>query len=100
MTAPSSATRSTIGLPGSQHGDSEPESAPCYEAFASIVDSMVNQYVKFLKTAGEVPLSWSAITARSFASATRLASAMLYAVLIVERSGQDQCPSEDERVVA
>ncbi|MGH3744948.1 MAG: phosphoketolase, partial [Mycobacteriales bacterium] len=29
---------------------------PCYEAFASIVDSMVNQYAKFLKMAGEV--SW------------------------------------------
>ncbi|TQM79358.1 xylulose-5-phosphate/fructose-6-phosphate phosphoketolase [Saccharothrix saharensis] len=28
---------------------------PCYEAFASIVDSMVNQYAKFLKVAGEVP---------------------------------------------
>ncbi|GAA3988042.1 phosphoketolase family protein [Allokutzneria multivorans] len=31
---------------------------PCYEAFASIVDSMVNQYAKFLKMAGEV--SWRA----------------------------------------
>ncbi|MBP2325767.1 xylulose-5-phosphate/fructose-6-phosphate phosphoketolase [Kibdelosporangium banguiense] len=29
---------------------------PCYEAFACIVDSMVNQYAKFLKMAGEV--SW------------------------------------------
>ncbi|MFD5827715.1 phosphoketolase family protein [Lentzea sp. NPDC060358] len=28
---------------------------PCYEAFASIVDSMVNQYAKFLKMSGEVP---------------------------------------------
>ncbi len=28
---------------------------PCYEAFASIVDGMVNQYAKFLKMAGEVP---------------------------------------------
>ncbi|MGH3344969.1 MAG: phosphoketolase family protein [Carbonactinosporaceae bacterium] len=28
---------------------------PCYEAFAAIVDSMVNQYAKFLKTAREVP---------------------------------------------
>ncbi|MEX5632766.1 phosphoketolase [Parafrankia sp. FMc2] len=28
---------------------------PCYEAFVSIVDSMVNQYAKFLKMAGEVP---------------------------------------------
>ncbi|WP_370439735.1 phosphoketolase [Kineococcus halophytocola] len=28
---------------------------PCYEAFVSIVDGMVNQYAKFLKTAGEVP---------------------------------------------
>jgi xylulose-5-phosphate/fructose-6-phosphate phosphoketolase len=28
---------------------------PCYEAFASIVDSMVNQYAKFLKLAAEVP---------------------------------------------
>lgn len=28
---------------------------PCYEAFASIVDSMVNQYAKFLKMAAEVP---------------------------------------------
>ncbi|WP_406634293.1 phosphoketolase family protein [Amycolatopsis sp. WGS_07] len=27
---------------------------PCYEAFVSIVDSMVNQYAKFLKTSGEV----------------------------------------------
>lgn len=27
---------------------------PCYEAFASIVDSMVNQYAKFLKMSGEV----------------------------------------------
>ncbi|MCT2587657.1 phosphoketolase family protein [Actinophytocola gossypii] len=31
---------------------------PCYEAFASIVDSMVNQYAKFLKMAGEV--AWRA----------------------------------------
>jgi len=28
---------------------------PCYEAFISIVDGMVNQYAKFLKAAGEVP---------------------------------------------
>ncbi|ONI89843.1 phosphoketolase [Actinosynnema sp. ALI-1.44] len=28
---------------------------PCYEAFASIVDSMVNQYAKFLKMSAEVP---------------------------------------------
>lgn len=28
---------------------------PCYEAFVSIVDGMVNQYAKFLKMAGEVP---------------------------------------------
>ncbi|MCP3803898.1 phosphoketolase family protein [Allokutzneria sp. A3M-2-11 16] len=28
---------------------------PCYEAFASIVDGMVNQYAKFLKMSGEVP---------------------------------------------
>ncbi|WHT15948.1 phosphoketolase family protein [Crossiella sp. CA-258035] len=28
---------------------------PCYEAFASIVDSMVNQYAKFLKMAAETP---------------------------------------------
>jgi xylulose-5-phosphate/fructose-6-phosphate phosphoketolase len=28
---------------------------PCYEAFVSIVDSMVNQYAKFLKIAAEVP---------------------------------------------
>ncbi|WP_290056516.1 phosphoketolase family protein [Amycolatopsis solani] len=28
---------------------------PCYEAFVSIVDSMVNQYAKFLKKSGEVP---------------------------------------------
>ncbi len=28
---------------------------PCYEAFVSIVDSMVNQYAKFLKVAKEVP---------------------------------------------
>jgi xylulose-5-phosphate/fructose-6-phosphate phosphoketolase len=28
---------------------------PCYEAFVSIVDSMVNQYAKFLKLAREVP---------------------------------------------
>jgi xylulose-5-phosphate/fructose-6-phosphate phosphoketolase len=28
---------------------------PCYEAFASIVDGMVNQYAKFLKMAQEVP---------------------------------------------
>jgi xylulose-5-phosphate/fructose-6-phosphate phosphoketolase len=28
---------------------------PCYEAFASIVDSMVNQHAKFLKMAAEVP---------------------------------------------
>jgi xylulose-5-phosphate/fructose-6-phosphate phosphoketolase len=28
---------------------------PCYEAFVSIVDSMVNQYAKFLKMAREVP---------------------------------------------
>jgi xylulose-5-phosphate/fructose-6-phosphate phosphoketolase len=28
---------------------------PCYEAFVSIVDSMVNQYAKFLKMSGEVP---------------------------------------------
>jgi xylulose-5-phosphate/fructose-6-phosphate phosphoketolase len=28
---------------------------PCYEAFASIVDGMVNQYAKFLKMAHEVP---------------------------------------------
>ncbi|MFC0110360.1 phosphoketolase family protein [Kibdelosporangium aridum] len=28
---------------------------PCYEAFAAIVDSMVNQYAKFLKMAAEVP---------------------------------------------
>ncbi|HEX6341995.1 phosphoketolase family protein [Umezawaea sp.] len=34
---------------------------PCYEAFASIVDSMVNQYAKFLKAAGEVP--WRASVA-------------------------------------
>ncbi|GAA1329280.1 phosphoketolase family protein [Saccharothrix algeriensis] len=27
---------------------------PCYEAFAPIVDSMVNQYAKFLKVSGEV----------------------------------------------
>jgi xylulose-5-phosphate/fructose-6-phosphate phosphoketolase len=27
---------------------------PCYEAFVSIVDSMVNQYAKFLKMSGEV----------------------------------------------
>ncbi|TAM87236.1 phosphoketolase family protein [bacterium] len=27
----------------------------CYEAFATIVDSMVNQYAKWLKTAGEIP---------------------------------------------
>ncbi|MET9230050.1 phosphoketolase family protein [Lentzea sp. NPDC003310] len=31
---------------------------PCYEAFASIVDSMLNQYAKFLKMSGEV--SWRA----------------------------------------
>jgi xylulose-5-phosphate/fructose-6-phosphate phosphoketolase len=31
---------------------------PCYEAFVSIVDSMVNQYAKFLKMSGEV--SWRA----------------------------------------
>jgi xylulose-5-phosphate/fructose-6-phosphate phosphoketolase len=28
---------------------------PCYEAFVSIVDSMVNQYAKFLKMSAEVP---------------------------------------------
>ncbi|WP_156753292.1 phosphoketolase [Actinokineospora pegani] len=28
---------------------------PCYEAFASIVDSMVNQHAKFLKMSAEVP---------------------------------------------
>jgi len=28
---------------------------PCYEAFASIVDSMVNQHAKFLKKSAEVP---------------------------------------------
>ncbi|OLR92960.1 phosphoketolase family protein [Actinokineospora bangkokensis] len=28
---------------------------PCYEAFASIVDSMVNQHAKFLKVSAEVP---------------------------------------------
>jgi xylulose-5-phosphate/fructose-6-phosphate phosphoketolase len=28
---------------------------PCYEAFAPIVDSMLNQYAKFLKVAAEVP---------------------------------------------
>ncbi|GAA2346429.1 phosphoketolase family protein [Saccharopolyspora halophila] len=28
---------------------------PCYEAFASIIDSMLNQYAKFLKMSGEVP---------------------------------------------
>ncbi|WP_434441666.1 phosphoketolase family protein [Lentzea sp. E54] len=28
---------------------------PCYEAFASIADSMLNQYAKFLKMSGEVP---------------------------------------------
>jgi xylulose-5-phosphate/fructose-6-phosphate phosphoketolase len=28
---------------------------PCYEAFAPIVDSMLNQYAKFLKAAAEVP---------------------------------------------
>ena len=28
---------------------------PCYEAFVSIVDGMVNQYAKFLKMASEVP---------------------------------------------
>lgn len=28
---------------------------PCYEAFVSIVDSMMNQYAKFLKSALEVP---------------------------------------------
>ncbi|WP_016698021.1 phosphoketolase family protein [Actinoalloteichus spitiensis] len=28
---------------------------PCYEAFTSIVDSMVNQYAKFLKMSAEVP---------------------------------------------
>jgi xylulose-5-phosphate/fructose-6-phosphate phosphoketolase len=28
---------------------------PCYEAFASIVDGMVNQYAKFLKMSAEVP---------------------------------------------
>jgi xylulose-5-phosphate/fructose-6-phosphate phosphoketolase len=28
---------------------------PCYEAFVAIVDSMVNQYAKFLKQASEVP---------------------------------------------
>lgn len=28
---------------------------PCYEAFAAIVDGMVNQYAKFLKMAKEVP---------------------------------------------
>lgn len=28
---------------------------PCYEAFAPIVDSMMNQYAKFLKMAGETP---------------------------------------------
>lgn len=28
---------------------------PCYEAFIAIVDSMVNQYTKFLKQAAEVP---------------------------------------------
>ncbi|SDY43637.1 xylulose-5-phosphate/fructose-6-phosphate phosphoketolase [Amycolatopsis xylanica] len=28
---------------------------PCYEAFVSIVDSMVNQYAKFLKMSGETP---------------------------------------------
>jgi xylulose-5-phosphate/fructose-6-phosphate phosphoketolase len=28
---------------------------PCYEAFVPIVDSMMNQYAKFLKQAGEVP---------------------------------------------
>jgi xylulose-5-phosphate/fructose-6-phosphate phosphoketolase len=31
---------------------------PCYEAFVSIVDGMVNQYAKFLKMAGEV--AWRA----------------------------------------
>ncbi len=31
---------------------------PCYEAFVSIVDSMVNQYAKFLKMSGEV--AWRA----------------------------------------
>jgi xylulose-5-phosphate/fructose-6-phosphate phosphoketolase len=31
---------------------------PCYEAFASIVDSMVNQYAKFLKMSAEV--AWRA----------------------------------------
>jgi xylulose-5-phosphate/fructose-6-phosphate phosphoketolase len=28
---------------------------PCYEAFVSIIDGMVNQYAKFLKMSGEVP---------------------------------------------
>lgn len=28
---------------------------PCYEAFVSIVDSMLNQYAKFLKVSAEVP---------------------------------------------
>jgi xylulose-5-phosphate/fructose-6-phosphate phosphoketolase len=28
---------------------------PCYEAFVPIVDSMMNQYAKFLKQAGEIP---------------------------------------------
>lgn len=28
---------------------------PCYEAFVTIVDSMMTQYAKFLKSAGEVP---------------------------------------------
>jgi xylulose-5-phosphate/fructose-6-phosphate phosphoketolase len=31
---------------------------PCYEAFVSIVDSMMNQYAKFLKSSGEA--SWRA----------------------------------------
>ena len=28
---------------------------PCYEAFIAIVDSMVNQYAKFLKQSAEIP---------------------------------------------
>jgi xylulose-5-phosphate/fructose-6-phosphate phosphoketolase len=28
---------------------------PCYEAFATIVDSMLNQHAKWLKTCGEIP---------------------------------------------
>lgn len=28
---------------------------PCYEAFISIVDGMMNQYAKFIKASGEVP---------------------------------------------